>query len=131
MNTVEIVAKLTAFGLAADDAERVITALRDGGALARISSAHVPPETEPYVALRDSTKLTLAYVHKGFVDIRSDFAPSNAFEVEHYSGIHRVPFPGYEEKGPTKGGRAPEPLANCPVHFVPTNPDGTCDYCEP
>lgn len=131
MKADDISAELIAHGLTAADAERVIVALRDGGALARIDSAHVPPETEPYVALRDASGLTLAYVHKGFVDLRSEVAPSSAFEVEYYEGIHRVAFPGYRDTSGKTRGPAQEPLANCPVHFIPTNPDGTCDSCEP
>jgi hypothetical protein len=131
VNADDIAAELIAYGLGAADVDRVIDALRDGGGLARIVSAHVPPATEPYVALRDASDLTLAYVHKGFVDLRIEVAPDRGFEVDHYEGIHRVPFPGYRNTGRTTRRPERKPLANCPVHFVPTNPDGTCDSCEP
>lgn len=131
MDEARISSKLINHGLAEDDVERALEALRTGGALARVTSAHVPPATRPYVGLRDADGLTLAYVHKNFVDIRSEFAPDNAVEVEHYSGIHRVAFPGFRDVGGREATEESGPLENCPEHFVPTNPDGSCDFCEP
>lgn len=128
MNSSEARAAMQTFGLSKSNAELALNAMRDGGALAAAVSSNVP-DSKSYLSFANTAGLNIAYVHIGFVDLRDGYAPDNAPASVFYEDIFRVKFPNYTESGSPTAKPELKPLANCPRHFLPLNPDGSCDYC--
>ena len=105
----------------ADNIERAVRALEDGGAAARITAAR-PIKSGSYLGFVGDSGTRVAWLHVGHIDVIDEYAPSNAFPSGVYAGISRVAFPGYSEDSSSKRKAvAPLPCQEC---------FNTLPYCE-
>ena len=110
----EIRAAMRDFGKAsADNIERAIRALEDGGAAADIVGAR-PIKTGSYLGFVGTGGTRIAWLHVGHLDLIDAYAPDNAFPSGIYAGISRVAFPGYSEStSPNRESSPPLPCQEC------------------
>ena len=122
----ELTARLTRFGLTTSNIATVVADI-DATGLNIVEWHDI--ESDQYVSLKeDGTYAAAVYVHKGFANWKS-VSPPGSVLLDDGSGW-RKHFPEFQERRSPNDHVEQKPLGNCPVHFGPLNPDGTCPLCE-